>query len=76
MHLHMAMAANPNFPEFDIEESIELWREVCQIKLFGLLRIHRVYSSAFHTNAPGCGNPICARTRLTNCWAISVESTG
>src|SRR5579863_9520163 len=34
------------------------------------------YSSAFHTYAPGCANPICASTRYANCRAISVESTG
>ena len=34
------------------------------------------YSSAFHTYAPGCGNPMCASTRYANCRAISTESTG
>src|SRR6516164_6283335 len=35
-----------------------------------------LHSSAFHTYAPGCGRPICASTRQTNCRAISAESAG
>lgn len=37
---------------------------------------HCARSSAFHTKAPGCGNPRCASTRQTNWRAISSESTG